>query len=68
MTGCGFARRCPPDRRPLHHRRRALLTRDHVRGLTSATYTASLGSDGTTDRTTLTPVEQALLRKQAENL
>ena len=46
----------------------ALLTRDHVRGLTSATYTAFLAPDGTIHRTTLTPVEQALLRRQAENL
>jgi hypothetical protein len=46
----------------------ALLTRDHVRGLAAATYTASLAPDGTSERATLTTVEQALLRRQAETL
>jgi hypothetical protein len=46
----------------------ALLTRDHVRNLSAATYTASLAPDGTIDRTTLTRAEQALLFTQAEAL
>ena len=46
----------------------ALLTRDHLRGVAAATYTASLASDGTIERTTLTAVQQALLRGQAETL
>jgi hypothetical protein len=46
----------------------ALLTRDHTRNLSAATYTASLAPDGTIDRTTLTPTEQALLLTQAEAL
>jgi hypothetical protein len=46
----------------------ALLTRDHTRNLSAATYTASLAPDGTIDRTTLTPAEQALLLTQAEAL
>jgi hypothetical protein len=46
----------------------ALLTRDHVRGIAAATYTASLAADGTIERTTLTAVQQALLRGQAETL
>jgi Domain of unknown function (DUF4365) len=46
----------------------ALLTRDHVRGIAAATYTASLAADGTIERTTLTTVQQALLRGQAETL
>ena len=46
----------------------ALLTRDHVRNLSAATYTASLAPDGTIDRTTITTTEQALLRTHAETL
>jgi hypothetical protein len=46
----------------------ALLTRDHVRNLSAATYTASLAPDGTIDRTTITTTEQALLRTRAETL
>lgn len=46
----------------------ALLTRDHVRNLSAATYTASLAPDGTIDRTTITTIEQALLRTRAEDL
>lgn len=46
----------------------ALLTRDHVRNLSAATYTASLAPDGTIDRTTITTTEQALLRTRAEAL
>lgn len=45
-----------------------LLTRDHLRGVAAATYTASLAPDGTIERTTLTAVQQALLRGQAETL
>ena len=46
----------------------ALLTRDHVRNLSAATYTASLAPDGTIERTTVTTTEQALLRTRAETL
>jgi len=46
----------------------ALLTRDHLRGVAAATYIASLASDGTIERTTLTAVQQALLRGQSESL
>jgi hypothetical protein len=46
----------------------AILTRDQMRGLAIATYTAALRSDGTIERTTLTPVQQAALRDQAEAL
>jgi hypothetical protein len=46
----------------------ALLTRDHVRNLSAATYTASLAPDGTIDRTAITTTEQALLRTRAETL
>jgi hypothetical protein len=46
----------------------ALLTRDHLRGTAAATYTASLAPDGTIERTTLSPVQQAVLREQAETL
>jgi hypothetical protein len=46
----------------------ATLTRDQMRGLAIATYTASLRPDGTVDRTALTPVEQAALREQSEAL
>jgi hypothetical protein len=46
----------------------ALLTRDHVRNLSAATYTASLAPDGTIDRTTITATELALLRAHAETL
>lgn len=43
-------------------------TRDQMRGLAIATYTASLRTDGTIERTTLTRAEQATLREQAETL
>ena len=46
----------------------SLLTRDHVRNLSAATYTASLAPDGTIDRTAITTTEQALLRTRAEAL
>jgi hypothetical protein len=46
----------------------ALLTRDHVRNLSAATYTASLAPDGTIDRAVLAPGEQALLLARAEAL
>ena len=46
----------------------ALLTRDHVRNLSAATYTASLAPNGTIERTTITTTEQALLRTRAETL
>jgi len=46
----------------------SLLTRDHVRNFSAATYTASLAPDGTIDRTTITTTEQALLRTRAEAL
>lgn len=46
----------------------ALLTRDHVRNLSAATYTASLAPDGIIDRTTITTTEQGLLRTRAETL
>lgn len=46
----------------------ALLTRDHVRSLSAATYTASLAPDGTINRTTISTSEQAVLRTQAESL
>lgn len=45
-----------------------VLTCDHMRGLAVATYTASLRADGTVERTTLTPGQQARLREQAEAL
>lgn len=45
-----------------------VLTRDHMRGTSVATYTASLAADGTIERTTLTATQQALLRGQAETL
>jgi hypothetical protein len=46
----------------------SVLTCDHMRGLSVATYTASLRADGTIERTTLTPGQQARLREQAEAL
>jgi hypothetical protein len=46
----------------------ALLTRDHARNLSAATYTASLAPDGSVERTTLTPAERVLLLTQAEAL
>src|SRR5262249_24582953 len=46
----------------------ALLTLDHLRGVAAATYIASLAPDGTIERTTLSPVQQAVLREQAETL
>ncbi len=46
----------------------ATLTRDQMRGLAIATYTAALRADGTVERTTLTPTEQAKLRERAESL
>ncbi len=42
-----------------------VLTCDHMRGLAVATYTASLRADGTVERTTLTPGQQARLRQRA---
>jgi hypothetical protein len=45
-----------------------ILTRNNMRGLAIATYTASLRDDGTIERTTLTPLQQAQLREQAEAL
>jgi hypothetical protein len=39
-----------------------------MRGLAITTYVASLRADGTIERTSLTPAQQALLRKQAETL
>lgn len=44
------------------------ITRDQMRGLAIATYTASMRADGTVERTTLTPAEQVTLREQAEAL
>ncbi len=46
----------------------AVQTRYDMRGLAIATYTASLRADGTIERTTLTPAQQALLRDQAAAL
>lgn len=46
----------------------ALLTRDDMRRITAASYTASLAVDGTIERTTLTSAQQVLLRGQAETL
>jgi hypothetical protein len=46
----------------------ATLTRDQMRGLAIATYTATLRPDGTVERTTLTRAEQAGLREQSETL
>ncbi len=46
----------------------ALLTRDHMRGVAAASYTASLAADGTIERTTLASAQQVLLRGQAETL
>jgi hypothetical protein len=43
-------------------------TRYDMRGLAIATYTASLSADGTIQRTTLSPAQQALLRDQAAAL
>ena len=43
-------------------------TCDEMRGLAVATYTASLRADGTIERTTLSPGQQARLREQAEAL
>jgi hypothetical protein len=45
-----------------------ILTCDHMRGLAVAAYTASLRADGTVERTSLTPGQQARLREQAEAL
>jgi hypothetical protein len=45
-----------------------ILTCDDMRGLAVATYTASLRADGTVERTSLTPGQQARLREQAEAL
>jgi hypothetical protein len=39
----------------------ALLTRDHVRNLSAATYTASLAPDGTIDRNTLSAEDKELM-------
>ncbi len=46
----------------------ALLTRDNLRGVAAATYTASLTPDGTIERTTLTAIQKALLREESEAL
>jgi hypothetical protein len=46
----------------------ALLARDNLRGVAAATYIASLAPDGTIERTTLTAVQQALLRGESEAL
>ena len=46
----------------------ATLTRDQMRGLAIATYTAALRPDGTVERTALTPAEQATLRERSEAL
>jgi len=46
----------------------ATLTRDQMRGLAIATYTAGLRADGTVERTTLSAAEQATLREQSEAL
>jgi hypothetical protein len=46
----------------------ANLTRDHMRNLSASAYTASLGPDGTIDRTFLPPEEKALMAARAEAL
>jgi hypothetical protein len=46
----------------------AALTRDNLRGVAAATYTASLAPDGTVERTTLSAVQQALFRRESEAL
>ena len=46
----------------------AILTRDNLRGVAAATYTASLTPDGTIERTTLSAVQQALFRRESEAL
>ena len=46
----------------------ALLTRDHVRNLSAATYTASLALDGTIDRNTLSAEDKELMVTWAEAL
>jgi hypothetical protein len=46
----------------------ATLARDQLRGLAIATYTATLRPDGTVERSTLSPGEQAKLREQSEAL
>lgn len=43
-------------------------TRENMRGLGIATYSASLRPDGTIERTTLSPAQRALLSEQAEAL
>jgi hypothetical protein len=46
----------------------ATRTRERMRGLSVATYTATLNADGTIERTILNATEQALLREQADRL
>jgi predicted nucleic acid-binding protein len=46
----------------------ATLTRDQMRGLAIATYTAVLNPDGTIERTVLSTAEQAALREQSQAL
>jgi hypothetical protein len=46
----------------------ATLTRDQMRGLAIATYTAALNPDGTIERTVLSTAEQAALREQSQAL
>jgi hypothetical protein len=45
-----------------------ILTRDHMRSLAAAAFTASLGPGGTIERTALAPAQLAHLLEQAEQL